>query len=109
METEAGERLQVTGLVAPAGEIVTAHDRATVPVNELAGVTAMVEVLPLADPGVTLMLPLFESVKLLLLFGASQNPEHPTAKPTINGAAIQTTRRHGMVFIASLLSFRFYA
>lgn len=108
METEVGERLQVAGLVAPAGELVTAQERATVPVNELDGVMAMVEVLPLADPGVTLILPLLESVKLVLLFGGSQKPEHPTAKPTISGAATNNTRRHVLVFIAVLALLPFH-
>lgn len=44
MVTEAGERLHVVGLVALEGVVVTEQVNATVPVNELAGVTVMVEV-----------------------------------------------------------------
>jgi hypothetical protein len=100
IETEAGERLQVAGLVAPEGELVTEQVRATVPVNELAGVMEMEEVLPVVAPGATLILPLLESVKLLLVLGGSQNPEQPTAKATINGTAASNGRRHFPVIIA---------
>jgi hypothetical protein len=62
METEVGDKLQAAGLVAPVGDEVTAQARETVPVNEFAGVTVMVDVLPLVPPGVTEMLPLFERV-----------------------------------------------
>lgn len=91
METEVGERLQVVGLVAPLGEFVIEHVRDTVPVNELEGVTVMVEVLPLLAPGVTLMLPLFDRVKSLLPFGASQNPEQPAMNAMISGAETRVT------------------
>jgi hypothetical protein len=60
--TEVGERLQVAALVAPDGVLVTAHVSATVPVNEAAGVTVIVAVLPVVAPGATVMLPLLESV-----------------------------------------------
>jgi hypothetical protein len=43
--TDAGME-QVTGLVGLAGVVVTAQLRVTVPVKALAGVTFMVEVLP---------------------------------------------------------------
>jgi len=86
METEVGERLHVVGLVAPLGEFVIEHVRDTVPVKELEGVTVMVEVLPLVAPGVTLMLPLFDSVKSLLPLGASQNPEQPAMNAVTSGA-----------------------
>ena len=42
--------LQVTGLVAPAGEVVTAQARATEPVSPFDGVTLTVEVLPVVAP-----------------------------------------------------------
>jgi hypothetical protein len=45
--------VQVTGLVAPAGAVVTAQVKATVPANAFDGVTVMVEVLPVVAPGTT--------------------------------------------------------
>lgn len=100
--TDAGERLQVAGLVAPEGELVTAQVSVTVPVNELAGVTVMVEVLPLVAPGATEMLPLLVSVKLLLeLLGGSQKPEQPMTKTMMSGAAARTTLHHFTALIAS--------
>jgi hypothetical protein len=74
--------------------------RATVPVKELAGVMEMEEVLPVVAPGATLILPLLESVKLLLVFGGAQNPEQPTANATINGTDASISRRHFPVIIA---------
>jgi hypothetical protein len=101
IETEAGDRPQVVGLVAPVGELVTEHVRETVPVNELAGVTVMVEVLPLVPPGVTEMLPLLERVKLLVPLGRSQNFEQPTVNTTTTSeAAANNTRAHFLAFIA---------
>ena len=103
IETEAGERLQVAGLVAPEGELVTEQERETVPVNEFEGVTLTVDVFPLVAPGATLMLPLLVRVKLvlvLLVFGGSQNPEQPTAKATMSGAAANNNLPHLPVFIA---------
>ena len=47
--TEDG-MLQVTGLAAPVGMVVTEQARLTAPVNPLAGVTVMVEVLPVVAP-----------------------------------------------------------
>jgi len=77
-ETDAGLRLQDGGLVALVGELVTAQERVTVPVNELDGVTVMV-VVPVAAPGLTVMLPLFDKEKLVvvLLLGACQKSPHP--------------------------------
>ena len=100
--TEVGERLQVAGLMAPEGALVTEQESVTVPLNELAGVTVMVEVLPLVAPGATEILPLALSVKLLPeLLGASQNPAHPTTKLTISGAAVKTKLLHLPALIAS--------
>jgi hypothetical protein len=99
MVTEAGERLQVAGLAAPEGELVTEQVSATVPVNELAGVTVIVEVLPLVAPAVTLMLPLLERVKLVPLPGASQKPLHPASR----GAAPSSIHAHIPIFIAAPL------
>jgi hypothetical protein len=79
--------------------VVTAQVSATVPVNELDGVTVMVEVLPVVAPGASEMLPLLESVKLLLPLGASQNPEHPAS----SGAAASNRRAHFPIFIAAPL------
>ena len=103
METEAGETLQVAGLIAPAGALVTEQVRETVPVKELAGDTVMVEVLPLVEPGLRLRLPLFESVKLLLLLlaaGGCQKLEQPDAKTIMIGAAAKMRRLHAPLFIA---------
>jgi hypothetical protein len=101
METEAGETLQVAGLIAPVGALVTEQVRETVPVKELAGDTVMVEVLPLVEPGLTLILPLFESVKLLLLAaGGFQKWEQPDAKAIMIGAAAKMRRLHAPLFIA---------
>ena len=63
IETEAGLRTHVAGLVAFEGAL-TAQVSATVPVNEFDGVTVTVTVLPVVAPGLTVMLPPFESEKL---------------------------------------------
>jgi len=60
--TEVGESAHVAGLTALVGEVVIAQVRLTVPLNELPGVTVMVEVLLLVAPGLTVMLPLLVSV-----------------------------------------------
>ena len=99
-ESEAGDNPHVAGLVAPEGELVTEQLRDTVPVKELAGVTVIVEVMPLTAPGATEILPLFERVKLLVPLGGSQNFEQPTARTTISRAAANNTRPHFPVFIA---------
>jgi hypothetical protein len=78
--SEVEERLHIgyAELVAPEGALVTAQVSVTVPVNELVGVTVMVEVPLLAAPELTVMLPLLESVKLvLLLLGACQKFPQP--------------------------------
>jgi hypothetical protein len=62
-DSEVEERPHVAALEAPVGA-VTAQDSVTVPVNELAGVTVMVAVLPVVAPGVTVMLPLLVRLKL---------------------------------------------
>jgi hypothetical protein len=75
--TDVGDRLHVTGLVAFDSEVVTAQLRSTVPVNELEGVTVIVEVLPEVAPGLlTLIEPLLERVKLELE-GPFQKPLQP--------------------------------
>ncbi len=56
--SEVGERLHVVGLVAPDGQLVTAQVSVTVPVNELPGVTVMVECCRSLHRGLTVMLPL---------------------------------------------------
>ena len=53
METEAGLKATVGGLVAPEGPL-TAAVRATLPVNPLAGVTVTVEVFPVVAPATRL-------------------------------------------------------
>ncbi len=78
MLTEVGERLHVTGLEAFDGDVVTAQDRATVPVNEVDGVTVIVEVLPEVSPGLaTLIAPLLDRVKSEVELIGSQNPLQP--------------------------------
>jgi hypothetical protein len=79
--TVVGERLQVTGLEALDGDVVTAQVSATAPENELDGVTVIVEV-PVAPAVLTLMAPLFERVKSEPI--GSQKPLQPTSS---NGAA----------------------
>ena len=62
--TDVGERLHVTGLEALDGDVVTAQVSATVPLNELDGVTVIVELLPALAPGLlTVIVPLLERVK----------------------------------------------
>jgi len=96
---EVGERLQVVALTAAVGALVTEHASETVPENELAGVTVMVEVLPVVAPGVTEMLPLLVSEKLLLLLplGASQKPAHPAR----SGAAATSIHARLPILIAA--------
>jgi hypothetical protein len=81
-------------LVAPDGE-VTAQVSETVPVNEFAGVTVMVEDTLDAKATVTLV-GLLVSVKLLL-FGACQKSPQPTDR----GAAISNNLAHFPILIAA--------
>jgi hypothetical protein len=55
---------QVTGLVPPAGAVVTWQLKVTVPVKAFAGVTYIVEVLPEAAPWTTDMAPVEVSAKV---------------------------------------------
>jgi hypothetical protein len=97
--SEDEERLQVAGLVALVGEVVSAQASATVPVKELPGVTVMVEV-PV-EPGLTEMLPLLARVKLVLvLVGASQKPAHPDS----SGAASNINANFSIFIAAPLCS-----
>jgi hypothetical protein len=98
--SELEERLHVVGSAALEGVVVTAQLRVTVPVKELPGVTVMVEV-PV-EPGLTLMLPLLESVKLLLLVlpGACQK----SPQPATSGAAASNNHDHFPIFIATPLA-----
>jgi hypothetical protein len=48
--------VQVTGLVAPVGAVVTAQVKATVPVNPFVGVTVIGDVLPVVAPWLTVTL-----------------------------------------------------
>jgi hypothetical protein len=97
--TEVGERAHVAGLVALEGVLVIEHDSVTVPVNELPGVTVMVDV-PLAL-GLTFMLPLFVTVKLVLLLlpGACQK----SPQPARSGAAASSNHAHFPILIAAPL------
>lgn len=63
MPTDDG-MLQVTGLVAFVGAVVTEQLKATVPVKPLEGVTVIVDVLPVVAPWSTVMAPLFEAEKV---------------------------------------------
>jgi hypothetical protein len=95
MVTDVGERLQVAGLVALEGVLVTAQERETVPVNEFDGVTVMVAVL--VEPGLTLMAPLLAREKLVLPLGACQK----FPQPANSGAAASNTRAHVPILIAA--------
>jgi hypothetical protein len=103
IETEAGLRTHVAGLVAFEGAL-TAQVSATVPVNEFDGVTVTVTVLPVVAPGLTVMLPPFESEKLAVPLvppplGACQKSPQPTTKTT-RKAALPNSRAHLQLFIA---------
>jgi hypothetical protein len=60
--TEAGESAQVAG--SPAATGAMAQVSATGPINPSAGVTLIVEILPVVAPEITVMLPLFVRLKL---------------------------------------------
>ena len=96
--SEVEERSHV-GLVALDGAVVIAQVSATVPVKELPGVTVMVEV-PVVEPELMVMAPLFVRVKLVLLLplGACQKSPQP-ARST--AATKNPTQRP--IFIALLL------
>ena len=97
---EVGERLHVVGLDAPEGA-VTAHVSVTVPVNELPGVTVMVEVLLEVAPGLTVMLPLLLRVKLPPP-GACQKSPQPARKPATTGATASNNKRADLpIFIST--------
>jgi hypothetical protein len=95
--SELEERLQVAGLEAPVGA-VTAQLSVTVPVKVLTGVTVMVAVLPVVAPGLSVMLPLLDSVKLLPFPpGASQKSPQPAS----SSAAAGNNRAHLLILIAA--------
>jgi hypothetical protein len=97
--SEEEERLHCVGLVAPEGD-VTAQVSATVPVNELDGVTVMVELPDELALNVRLV-GLLDSVKLVLpLPGASQKSPQP-AKPVTSGAAASNNHARFPIFIAA--------
>jgi hypothetical protein len=75
-------------------EVVTAQVSATVPVNELDGVTVIVEVPDSALPELTAMLALLVRAKLPVT-GASQNP----LQPARDAAAISKIQAHFPIFI----------
>jgi hypothetical protein len=93
--SEDEERLHVVGSAALEGVVVTAQVSATVPVNESVGVTVMVEVFPVVAPGLTVMLPLFVSVKLPPVFSQK------SLQPLRSGAAISNNTAHFPIFIAA--------
>jgi hypothetical protein len=94
--TDVGDRLHV-GLVALERVVVTAQVRETAPVNEFDGVTVMVEVFPLVAPGLTEIVALLVSAKLVLLLGACQKLLHPAR----NGATDNNSHAHLPIFIAA--------
>jgi hypothetical protein len=96
--SEVEERLHVVGLTAFESVVVTAQVSVTVPVNELPGVTVMVEV-PV-EACVTVMLPLLLREKLLLpAFGFCQK----SPQPAKNGVAASNTSAHFPILIAAPL------
>jgi hypothetical protein len=106
-EIELGERLHDGVLDAAAGEVVIVQLSVTVPVNELPGVTVMVE-LPLVVPELMVMAALLERAKLLLLLplGACQKSPQPARTKTerpANTAAVSTNccRAEPPMFIAA--------
>ena len=105
--TESGVRLH-PGLVGFESEEVTAQVSETVPVNEFAGVTVIVDVLLVVAPGATVMLAgLGERVKLALPLppppplGGCQKSPHPASKPTGIAAAAGNHHPHFPAFIAA--------
>jgi hypothetical protein len=82
MLTDVGERLHV-GLTGFETLVVTAQVSVTVPVNEFAGVTVMVDVLPLLAPAVTVILPPLLREKLVLPAGAAQKFLQLVRKPAV--------------------------
>jgi hypothetical protein len=90
MERDVGERLHVAELLALVGPL-TEHERSIVPVNELAGVTVMLEVLPDVAPGLMeRLLGLLEREKLVPVLGACQKSPHPARK----GRTIRNSPAH---------------
>jgi hypothetical protein len=96
--SEVGSRLQVVGLVAPERDVVTAQESAMVPVNELDGVTEMVEVL--VAPGATVMAPPLvrekEELPLPPVDGCQKFPH-----PDRSGAAASNNLAQLAIFIAA--------
>jgi hypothetical protein len=103
IETEVGERLHVVELTTAVGA-ATAQVSVTVPVNELPGVTVMVEV-PVALWPTVMLLGLLERVKLVLPPpGACQKSPQPTRKPASTGAVASNNKRsHLPIFISTPL------
>jgi hypothetical protein len=98
MVTELEERLHVVGLTALEGELVTAHESATVPVNELEGVTVMVAVLLLVPAGAVTMVPLLLRAKLVVpVVGDCQK----FPQPARSGVAASNNRAHFPILIAA--------
>jgi hypothetical protein len=99
-ETEVGDRLQVVGLVGLEGSLEMEQVSETVPEKELPGVAVMVAV-PV-EPGATVMLPLLDMEKLVLLvLGFSQKSPQPARKTTRRGSATTTLRVHPRSFITA--------
>ena len=94
IKTEVEFKLQVGMLVGLEMEVVTAQVSATVPVNELDGVTVIVEVPDSALPELTAMLALLVRAKLPVT-GASQNP----LQPARDAAAISKIQAHFPILI----------
>jgi hypothetical protein len=88
-------------LVAPVGTLVKVQLSVTLPVNELPGVTVIVE-LPL-EPCATATLPLLVRVKPVVLevLGACQKSPHPVRKQAKTGAAANNNRVQLPILIAA--------
>jgi hypothetical protein len=100
--SDVEERLQVVGLTAFVGDLVTAQESVTVPVNEPDGVTVMAAVLPVVAPGASVIAPplVREKEELPLPLpplGACQKFPHPAR----NGAAASINLAHFPIFIAA--------
>jgi hypothetical protein len=96
--SESEERLHVVALVALVGVLVIEQLSVTVPVNELDGVTVMVEVSPLVAPGATVMLPLLVRAKLVFVLSGSCQK---SPQPARSGAAASNNHAYCPIFIAA--------
>jgi hypothetical protein len=97
LKVSEDEEKSHVGLVALEGAVVTAQLIVTVPVNELPGVTVIVEV-PEVEPELTVMAPLLAREKLVLLLSGDCQKFPQPAK---NGAVASINRANLRIFIAA--------